>query len=647
MTKMCSMKNHTHKMIIAILSLLCLARIGVAQQTATAFIKHGTPARVSEARGVLAARDSKGAPLIAALARDRVGISVRISLIIINPQNGTSQQYWYPKREVGSGDSFASMRGANGRIYTTIGNTFLEFDLNLRKWSFEAEIDGMAMSFAPAPNGQLYFATHPNTTLYRFDPQTRSLDKLERLDPQEKYVFTLIAGTDDWVYAGIGTARANLVGFNPQTRQRVQFAKEAERKRGDGHVYLSTDGQIYGRVIDQKSSPLLKLKDGVATPMPENTEPPYAATGAIRLTRMLLDFPGSGKITNFNLSSRFVDVELDGKTQRIAFDYDTNGAGLSGLAIGPNGQLYGSSNHPAHVFTLDPATGVLHDFGNLPSLGGGNFPSFASSGQFLVGASYGNGGAVYEYDTTRPWQPAAENPDAVNPRLLRHFREVQRPRSVVKLDSGKILFGGYGGYGVTGGGILIYDPATRTVSAKPSAELLPNHSPIALSRVDAKTVVGATSIEAPGGGRVLAKEAELFLMDADTLKVTYRTVPIAGANAIYGLVVGDNNLVYGLTNKSQMFVFDLKTRKVVHQADWSQWGSPFNPGYPLWRSEDGIIYGLLSHSIVRLNPDFTSEKLAATPTVVSGGGVQLGSRMFFTSGSELYSVDMTKLSAAK
>lgn len=641
------MRNFHRTIFAAVVSLFFFASASVAQENAAAFIKHGTPARVSEARGVLAVRDSKGAPLIAAWARDRVGIAVRISLILIDPQKGTSQQYWYPEREVAHGDSFASMRGANNRIYTTVGNTFLEFDLVGRKWTFEGEIDGMAMSFAPAPNGQLFFATFPNATLYRFDPQTRELEKLGRLDEQEKYVYTLIAGADGWVYAGVGTARNNLVGFNPQTRQRVQFAEEATRKGGSGHVYLSTDGHIYGRAIDQKISPLLKLQNGVATPMPENVEPPYAATGAIRLVRMLLDFPGSGKITNFNLSSRFVDVELDGKKQRIAFDYDTNGAGLSGLAVGPDGKLYGSSNHPAHVFTLDPAAGVLRDLGHLTSLGGGNFPGFASSGQFLVGATYGNAGAFYEYDTARPWNPDDENSDAANPRLLRQFREVQRPRSVVKLDNGKILFGGYGGYGVTGGGILIYDPATRTVSAKPSDELLPGHSPVALARLDAKTVVGATSITAPGGGHVIAKEAELFLLDTDTLEVTYRVVPVPGTNSIFGLTVGDNGLIYGLTQQSKLFVFDPKTRKFVHQADWSQWGSPFNPGYPLLRGKDGNIYGLLSHSIVRLNPDFTAEKLAATPTAVSGGGVQIGNRVYFTSGSELYSVDMTKLTGAK
>lgn len=646
-TKTSSLKNFCHKVIVAVLSLFFLTRVGVTQELTTAFTRYGAPVQVSEARGVLAVRNSQGAPLIAAFARDRVGISVRISLIVLDPLSGQSQQYWYPNREVGSGDSFASLRGANGRLYTTIGSTFLEFDLDKRQWSFEGKIDGMAMSFTPAPNGQLFFATFPNATLYRFDPQTRVLDELGRLDDQEKYVFTLAAGSDGWVYAGIGTARGNLVGFNPQTRRRVQFAEESARKRGSGHVYLATDGVAYGRALDQKSSPLFKLQNGVAAPMPENVEPPYAVTGAIRLTKTMLDFPGEGKVTRFDLGSRVAEVELGGKTKRISFDYDTSGAGLSGLAIGPDGKLYGSSNHPAHLFTLDPATGVLHDFGSIPSLGGGNFPGFATSGQFLVGATYGNGGAFYEYDTMRPWNPDSENPETMNPRMLRHFKEVQRPRSVVKLDNGKILFGGYGGYGVTGGGILIYDSATRAVSAKSSDELLPGHSPIALARADAKTIVGGTTIEAPGGGRVLAKEAELFLMNADTLEVTYRTVPIPGANAIYDLAVGDNGLVYGLTNRSQLFVFDLKTRKIVHKADWSAWGSAFNPGNPLWRDDDGRIYGLLSNSLVRLNADFTSEKLAGTPVTVSGGGIRLNNRVYFVSGSELYSADMTKLRGAK
>ena len=48
-----------------------------------------------------------------------------------------------------------------------------------------------------------------------------------------------------WAYAGIGTARQNIVAFNPQTRERKQMVDGAD---GRGHrlCYTGVDGKVYG-----------------------------------------------------------------------------------------------------------------------------------------------------------------------------------------------------------------------------------------------------------------------------------------------------------------------------------------------------------------------------------------------------------------
>jgi hypothetical protein len=607
-------------------------------------INHGIAAPVSESRGVLAVRDANGAPFIITIARDRVDAGTRNSLLMIDAKNGKTQQVWYPDQNSANGEAFHFLRAKNGKIYTTVGNTFLEFDLEKRDWTFSAPTDGNAMTFAQNESGDVFFATYPKTSVFRFDAQKRELEKIGQLDPEEKYPFFLAAGKDGWVYAGVGTARSNMVGLDTKTRTRVQFADETKRKLGNGFVYLSSDGNVYGREFASSDSPLLKLENGTATPVSEKPFPPKAFTGAISWQSALNDFPGEGKIVEFSLPEKFAVVELNGAAQRITFDYESNGAAISSLVAGPDGKVYGSTNHPMHFFAFDTgaaqAASTLHDFGPIKEVGGGNFPAFAVSGKFVVGASYGLG-ATYEFDTSRPWQIAPDG-QTINPRLLGKFKEVTRPRAALTLPNGDAIFGGYGAYGVTGGGLVVYDASAKTASVIPPEKLLLGQSIVALRLLDDKTVVGTTSIEAPGGGHVIAKEAELFLMDAATKEVTFRTAPVAGANAIYGLEIGRDGKIFGLTSTSQFFLFDPQTKSVVHRADWKSWGAPFNPGSPLWRGADGNVYATLGKNLLQIQDDFSAQKIGELPAPISAGGVLLNGRFYFASGAELWSIAATK-----
>jgi outer membrane protein assembly factor BamB len=632
--------------VTALSVLLCLnaahAAPGVlpAEAKMAQAINHGVAAPVSESRGVLAVRDASGTPFIVAIARDRLDAGTRNSLLVIDAQTGKTQQIWYPDSQSGNGEVFHLLRAKNGKIYTTFGNAFLEFDLEKRDWTFRGETDGNAMSFAQNEKGDVFFGTYPNSSLFRFDAQKRELEKLGQLDPAEKYPFFLAAGNEGWVYAGIGTARSNLVAFNTQTRERVQLADESKRKTGNGWVMLSSDGHVYGREFASSESPLLKLENGAAAPVSEKPFPPKAITGAISWQSALNDFPGAGKIVEFSLPEKFAVVELNGEAQRITFDYESSGAAISSLVAGPDGKVYGSTNHPMHFFALDAAApqagSTLRDYGPIKEIGGGNFPAFAISGKYVVGASYSSG-STYEFDTSQPWQ-IAPGGQTINPRLLGKFKEVTRPRAALTLPNGDAIFGGYGAYGVTGGGLVVYDGAAKTASVISPEKLLPGHSIVALRLLDEKTIIGTTSIEAPGGGHVVAKESELFLMDAATKEITFRTAPVAGANAIYGLEIRNDGKVFGLTSDAQFFVFDPQSKTVIHRADWKNWGAPFNPGSPLWRGADGNVYAALGKNLLQIQDDFSAQKIADLPAPITAGGVLLNGRFYFASGAQLWSI---------
>jgi cell wall-associated NlpC family hydrolase len=646
------MKNFWLNKSVAILGLACMtASCGKAQQAQqtvpgavlTGFVNHGIAAKVSESRGIMAIRDKAGTPLIVAIARDHYAESPRSSLLVIDAKTGKAQQYWYPVRENASGDVFSLLRAPEGKIYTTMGHTLLEFDLEKREWTFNGPTDGMAMAFARTPDGNVFFGTYPHSSLYRFDPKSRKLEKLIQLDPQEQYPQYLAAGADGWVYAGMGTARGNIVAYNPQTGELKQLVNEASRKLGTSYVWAATDGNLYGREFSAESGRLLKLEGGTATPVEGNpANPQRAVTGGLNWGNMLSAFPtGGGAIASFSVPDKYAEVVLDGKKQRITFDYESNGPSISSLVVGPDSKVYGSTNHPMHFFAFDPTQKAIVDYGGIPQVASGNFPAFAVSGKYLVGDSYA-AGAVYELDTTQPWNVPATG-DSINPRMLGKYNDVTRPRAAVALPNGDVLFGGYGGYGVTGGGLVKYSAATREAAAKPAADLLPNHSTIALALLNDKTVVGGTTIEAMGGGRVLATEAELYLLDIATQTVAFRTVPIPGARSITSLHVTADGKVYGLTSDAKFFMFDPQTKTVVHRADWSKWGHALNPGNSLWRTPSGRVGVLLSKTILEVQPDYSARKLADLPASANAGGVVLNNRLYFATGSELQSISLAPL----
>ncbi|HEX8550030.1 MAG TPA: hypothetical protein VF681_00605 [Abditibacteriaceae bacterium] len=627
--------------IIAVAGLMCLIGQNAKAQVLTDFVNHGVLVKVSESRGIMAVRDKAGTPLIVAIAHDQFGQGVRCSLLVIDAKTGKTEQYWYPTKEQANGDVYSLMYTRDGKIFTGIGNTFVEFDLEAREWTFSGEADGFAMAFTRTPDGNIYFGTYPKASLYQFNPTTRELKRLAQLDPQQQYPTYIEADKDGWVYSGLGTSRANLVAYNPATGERKQLLEEATRKTGTSYVFATADG-IYGREFGSDAGRLMKLEGGTATFVEGNpANPTRAKTGAINWGNMSSVFPDGGAIASFSLPGKTAEVLFNGKKERINFDYETNGPGATSIAVGPNNKIYGSTNHPMHLFSFDPAKTDIVDHGTIPAIGGGNFGAFGSNGKYLVGGSY-SFGTVYEFDTTQPWNAPATG-DPTNPRPVGTFKDVSRPRASVTLPNGDILFGGYPAYGVTGGGLVTYSAVTREAKLKPAAELLPNHSTVALELLNPQTVVGGTSIETPGGGVVMAKEAELYLLDTATQTVTFRTVPVAGARSILDVHVAPDGKVYGLTNSSQFFVFDPQTKEVVQRADWTEYGVAFNPGNSMWNTPNGRVGVLFPKVLLEIQPDYSVRKLANTPAPATTGIALLSNRLYFATGSHLRSVGLAPL----
>ncbi len=620
--------------IAMLISVVILLPTSAAQN---GFTDHGVAAPVAESRGVVTLQDNQGACLVIACSLDR---SPRGWILVTDIDTKQTQQYYYPEG-VPNSPPYASLLSRNGRFYTCAGKTLLEFDPNSRRWTFHgvpapSESCYTGSAFADGPDGLIYAGSHPHCHLVSFDPRTKKMADYGPMDPQEHYFSYLAFDSAGWAYCGIGTARCNIVAYNPKTGERRQIVPEADRKLGTGYVYAGTDGKAYGRAGDQ----WYRMFEGRATAIKQDEAGPHAPSGAIGWGNKAGTFPDGRKLRHYNLPERRLEVE-DPQTKQVtslSLDYKSEGASITSLVAGPDGKVYGSSCHPMHFFAYDPATDALQDWGPIARIGGGNFCALAAQGRYVVGAAY-CGGYFYLYDTAKPWN--GEQGEHPNPRLLAQYEgDITRPRTALAHPDGRhVLMAGFMGYGRRGGGMGIYDLTDGKSTLITHRDLIPDQSTITLKALPNGNLVGGTSIATPGGGHPTAKEGVLYIMDWETKKVVFQTVPVPGAAEVFSLEVGPKGLVYGLASGSQFFVFEPRSKQIVHRESMAEYGGLPRPA--LIRGPDDNIYAIFTKAIVKIEPKaFQHDKLADAPTGISAGLAIIGGRLYFAGGSHLWSYDL-------
>jgi len=140
--------------------------------------------------------------------------------------------------------------------------------------------------------------------------------------------------------------------------------------------------------------------------------------------------------------------------------YEQPGAerGLFGMAIGPDGCLYGGAFQSTHLFRYDEKSGQLTDLGDHNPGWSGETYSLCNRGHELVCASYTNG-AIVLYDPAKPWQ--CDNRAQLNPRFAGCLGQLTyRPLSSVAASDGRVWGVGAAGWGSTGGGVSWLNPDT-------------------------------------------------------------------------------------------------------------------------------------------------------------------------------------------
>ena len=326
----------------------------------------------------------------------------------------------------------------------------------------------------------------------------------------------------------------------------------------------------------------------------------------------------------------------------LPFDYTSEGAHVMAVCTAPNNTICGGTAFPMRFFGYDP---VADQWLNRPGLCQWNTVT-RQRDRFYVGG-YGHG-ILLEWDPAKPWvDPEKDNPKS-NPLYVTDTHpDINRPHELLSHPDGQtIVLAGTPGYGYTGGGVYIWNRETRQGKLLKHQQLLPEHSTMSLAALPEGKLLGGSTTSAGTGGEKKAKEAELYILDMATDQVIWHQAILPGVQGYTDLCSAPGGMVYGFADSVIFFVFDPARREIVHQQNIRDtYGSTSGGQGPrvFVTTPEGTIYALLSRSIVRVEPGtYELTLVAQSPVGIQVGGDYLDGRLYFASGSHVYSYTLPK-----
>ncbi len=623
--------------IVATLTFGARAQAG-SRALGDGFIDHGVATALSQHRGMVATSDGEGRDVMLVWLYDHRG---GYALLMIDAETGKSDQFATPYPWAGDGP-FASLLSRAGKYYTVFGSHFSEFDPAKRAFTFfKKTAPQMAMSLTEASNGKIWAATYPNTGVVSFDPATRELREVPSANKENwlQYPRSIAVDAAGWVYVGIGSTAAQILAHNPSDGSTRAFLATPDRAPGYAVAWHDQSGKVFGEVPGAGGSKWFELSAGTARPL--------AAKPALRpFTHIAGDqglfhrrFP-SGKNANecdTIIRSLTVGDPRRGGTKTVTFDYTSEGAHVIALMAAPDGSITGGTAFPMRMFRFSPGRDAWE---NWPAHG--QFNTVAVQGdRFFVGG-YPHG-FLLEWNPAAPWAQTDQSKSAGNPRYLTLCEPtIYRPHDLLALPDGHtIVMAGTPGYGLTGGGLLLWDRETQTRTLLTHEQLLPQQSTMSLVAVSEGKFLGGATVGAGTGGETKAREAELYLFDVAAKKIEWHAPVFPGAQTYTELAPAPRGLIYGFVDRSKFFVFDPAKRVVVHTEELkARFGSVVTGQGPraFVRDERGRTFVLFAKSVARVVDDTYEVKLlASAPVTISAGGDILGQRLYFAAGSHVYS----------
>jgi len=621
-----------------LMALAIQAAFAATEDLGNGFFHHGIATPVSNHRGTVATVDGEGRDVVLVWLFDHRG---GYALLMIDAETGRSEEFPMPFPP-GGDCPYASILSSGNKFYTHFNSHFVEFDPAQRAFTFFRQTaPQMAMGMTEDDNGVIWSVTYPNSGVVSFDPATRAFKDYGHVHQENWAQYQRYVAADDagWIYFGIGETASQIIAFDPRGGEAKPMIPQAERVKGSGSVYRDMNGRVYGHSGSGAKDDWYEFHNGEGKKIvePERIEKKPIVTSSQGLFRR--EFPDGKLLKTCDLVNRVMVVEnpKTGEVKELHFDYTSEGAHIMGLAAAPDGTICGGTAFPMRFFSYNPQT---DEWINRESYGQWN--TVARQGdRFFVGG-YG-GGFLLEWDPSREWVPTEKGKRECNPLFLTECEPaINRPHELLAHPDGKTLvLAGTPGYGYTGGGLLLWDRETQTRVLIEHTDILPEQSTMSLVALPSGKLLGGTTTSPGTGGEKKAEQAELYIMDLATKRLEWHQAVFPGAQGYTDLCRAPNGLVYGVADRERFFVFDPTTREVVYEEDTEARLGPTNSqqGPRVFvLSPDGKLYMLFVKGIARVDlATHGITMLAESPVPIGPGGDLLNGRIYFGSGSHVYS----------
>lgn len=595
------------------------------------FVDYGPAVPIAVSRGAVGAVDGAGRDVFLMWLWDHRGC---YSIIEIDVLTGATTQVPIP--------GFTSSTPADGPYYSILYNNkfyaqfnyqFLEFDPVSRSFSyFHSTTDQRAMSMTVDDSGNIWAADNPNCGLVKFNTTTKVMTDFGSRYTQnfQQYPYSIACDDQGWVYIGDGTASSQVLAVNPTTGATTALLTAGERQSGNAFVYRNTNGKVYGQAL-QSTSTWFQLYGGVRTNITSHTInfKPYIAGNQSYFNGS--NYASGRQVVSCDVVSRKLTYTNAGSSTRFTsnFSYATEGAYVMSIVATPDGRIAGGGTFPMYQYELSPSTGVY----KYTNIAGGQWNTVYRRGTHVYAGSYPEG-VLLDWDTTKPWTLTSVGTSTTNPKALvaDSLPDVNRPGTVYATPDGRyVLMGGTPDYGLTGGGLVIYDLTTNTYNILNHNQIVPNESPFCVVSLGGNLILGGTTVAPGTGGVQVSNNAHLFIMDLSTRTVIWTGTPFTNALTYINLYMGANGMVYGILDNDTFFTFNPATRTVIKTQSLVAMGnSASSQGPHIFCDTPNGTYVLLNQHIAKLN--FTTNLLEIAvdlPTSANCGLDYFDGKLFF------------------
>jgi outer membrane protein assembly factor BamB len=428
------------------------------------------------------------------------------------------------------------------------------------------------------------------------------------------YARNLAVGSNGKVYVGIGTAKGDLVVFDPATRTHHSILlKDLPDAPGAGTVLPTrrSDGRVYAAF----GSSLLRIDDEAVTRVPAAPDLPPLK---LRDGRVVAAF-GRG---TFSLRD-----PRTGQVVERTFKYAGAGDQIFVVGVGPGGTIYGSTAMPLVVFRYDPRAGHSELLGDMT--GGEVYSMLEDAGKLYL--CYYGGAVMNLYDPAKSAWKFGTGADC-NPISFGGVGDGHlRPRAMIRGPGGLIYIGSEPPYGQLGGALGVWDPH-QNKTIENYRNLVTNQSIVSLAyEPKSGLIFGGSGNWGGGGTHPTEKEAKFFAFDPRQKRKVFEAALVPGAGNYPATCAADGKVF--TTVGDRLFVFDPQAMRVVRTNSLPGAQAEIS----LDRHRSGLLVGLTGQAVYALDP-VKGELVhtAPAPTYINCGFALTDEAVYFGSGSALW-----------